>query len=1040
MIDLERLLREAAPAGAFLNRDTGEEDSSVTKRLSRWQNNAAGNSREAFARRLEWEGLTAETAGSVLGDERPLNPGDQWWAGVARTIFGRLAEAGSAGTRYSFPPPSRVPFAPILSPLVSLAMGQLSCEAGVPPLAPDIEAQLREPLYQRLASIMHWAVGGEFRRFRDARAARDGAWLAFEEHMRQGGWLELFARLPVLLRLLATAISLWVTETAEFLRRLEADREDLGRLFGDRDPGAVEEISSMLSDPHRGGRNVKIVHFASSLRVVYKPRSLAIDDAWFGLTAWIGQRTGVALGSPRVLNRGDWGWAEFIPHEPCKDNEAVERFYRHAGHLLCLLYVSASTDFHDENMVTCGEFPVPIDLETVFNPEPHTHGEQAAATKQFSESVREILMLPYWIEMGGQSDATDISALGSRPGTQPEMTRSCWMHPNSDEMEFVTIQQKGEQQQNAPFLADGSSLDPGRFAGRVADGFTEAYDCLMANRDVLLGADGPLAAFRNCRTRLLVRPTRVYAKVAERALSASCRGCGVDRSLEFEGLSRHLLAARETHGSRAMFRAEVRALEQLDIPYFQLRTDSRDLLDDEGNVVARNFIRTPGYERVRQRISALSVADRAFQLQMIRASFAARDFGGPDRPPVFEATALPATGEVLESGQLLDAARGLARDIESRTIWNGEEAHWIGHYALAVSGRLYVDLLGSSLYSGLAGVAVFLAAMFVVDGGPECRRAAVGAARKLRGSLANSRTSFLAAGIGGASGAGSTIYGLLKAGQILNDEETIDTALRLARLLAADGIRTDKNLDVLGGAAGAILSLLPLWKQTGEASLLEKAVVCGERLLELRTTEGAWLTGARRPMAGFSHGAAGIGLALLRLHAVAPDPRWREAGMGAFAYERTLLSPEACNWEDLRDHVEFKDRFIMASWCHGSPGVALSRLGALKLVAGEDLESPLLLDLEFGLRYLAAGEIVNNGTVCCGEMGRAEMLLEAARYLGRPELEVQARQRASCVVAGLLPAAGRPFVPGFFQGSAGIGYGLLRLIAPDRLSSILLWE
>jgi lantibiotic modifying enzyme len=73
-------------------------------------------------------------------------------------------------------------------------------------------------------------------------------------------------------------------------------------------------------------------------------------------------------------------------------------------------------------------------------------------------------------------------------------------------------------------------------------------------------------------------------------------------------------------------------------------------------------------------------------------------------------------------------------------------------------------------------------------------------------------------------------------------------------------------------------------------------------------------------------------------------------------------------------------------------------------------------------------------------MGRAEVLLEAARYLDRPELEVQAQRRASCVVTGLLPSELRPFIPGFFQGSAGIGYGLLRLAAPDRLPSILLWE
>ena len=82
----------------------------------------------------------------------------------------------------------------------------------------------------------------------------------------------------------------------------------------------------------------------------------------------------------------------------------------------------------------------------------------------------------------------------------------------------------------------------------------------------------------------------------------------------------------------------------------------------------------------------------------------------------------------------------------------------------------------------------------------------------------------------------------------------------------------------------------------------------------------------------------------------------------------------------------------------------------------------------------------NNGTVCCGEMGRAEILLEAARYLDRPDLEALAQKSASSVVAGLLPPEERPFVAGFFQGLAGIGYGLLRLSAPESLPSILLWE
>ncbi|MGA7416167.1 MAG: hypothetical protein WBW33_37200, partial [Bryobacteraceae bacterium] len=132
MIDLERLLRRAAPlaaspANTFLNRDAGEEDGSAAKRLSRWRNNAAENSSEAFADRLDWEGLTPETVESVLGDERPLHPGDDLWAPAARRIVQHLTESGATSQDDSGPVPSDhsgrlpgsgVPFGPILAPLV----------------------------------------------------------------------------------------------------------------------------------------------------------------------------------------------------------------------------------------------------------------------------------------------------------------------------------------------------------------------------------------------------------------------------------------------------------------------------------------------------------------------------------------------------------------------------------------------------------------------------------------------------------------------------------------------------------------------------------------------------------------------------------------------------------------------------------------------------------------------------------------------------------------------------------------------------------
>jgi lantibiotic modifying enzyme len=87
--------------------------------------------------------------------------------------------------------------------------------------------------------------------------------------------------------------------------------------------------------------------------------------------------------------------------------------------------------------------------------------------------------------------------------------------------------------------------------------------------------------------------------------------------------------------------------------------------------------------------------------------------------------------------------------------------------------------------------------------------------------------------------------------------------------------------------------------------------------------------------------------------------------------------------------------------------------------------------------------------LCCGSMGRIDFLIESGRRLGRVELLDEARQRASVVVRRaarkrqyklLAQAPGVADSLSLFQGTAGIGYQLLRLAHPDRLPSVLLWE
>ena len=112
--------------------------------------------------------------------------------------------------------------------------------------------------------------------------------------------------------------------------------------------------------------------------------------------------------------------------------------------------------------------------------------------------------------------------------------------------------------------------------------------------------------------------------------------------------------------------------------------------------------------------------------------------------------------------------------------------------------------------------------------------------------------------------------------------------------------------DLIAGMAGSALGRLALADELGDPRLVERARATGEILISRATvTSHGWSwagQGRRYPaqLCGISHGAAGIGWALLELFAATGDDRFRAGATGAFAYERSWLDQSAGRWPDLR--------------------------------------------------------------------------------------------------------------------------------------------
>src|SRR3990172_1892395 len=119
---------------------------------------------------------------------------------------------------------------------------------------------------------------------------------------------------------MGTSLDSWIDGSATLLERLEADQPALEEAFGEEAGlGSVVDIETDLSDPHRAGRSVAVLTFASGLRVVYKPKEVGLEAAYFALLDCL-NRWGAPLGlkTLRVVERPEYGWVEHAQYLPCR--------------------------------------------------------------------------------------------------------------------------------------------------------------------------------------------------------------------------------------------------------------------------------------------------------------------------------------------------------------------------------------------------------------------------------------------------------------------------------------------------------------------------------------------------------------------------------------------------------------------------------------------------------------------------------------------------------------------------------------------------
>ncbi|MFN7976716.1 MAG: type 2 lanthipeptide synthetase LanM [Vicinamibacterales bacterium] len=734
--------------------------------------------------------------------------------------------------------------------------------------------------------------------------------------------------------------------------------------------------------------------------------------------------------------REGYGWTAFAATATFTSREAVTEYYRTAGALAALAWVVRARDLQMENVVATTAGPVVIDAEMCAPPTRDVDVDELGRARVESVLTSGLVTTAH---VGPAEAVFDIGGLRGDGVTPTALGRRHWHGVDTAALAVETSRLVTAPTANRVLL-EGALQDPRDHQVALLDGFTRAYRFLLAHRDSLAATDGPLRGLRAARSRVLFRPSQHYGSVQYALAAPAYQTSGALRSCALDTLNRVFNLDDARPSLWPVVTAEREALDALDLPRFTVPVDGTAVRADAGPIDVAYFVR-PGIDGVMAVVGQLADGDLATQAAQLREAL--NDGVGARLDVPLHG---PPGDAVGESAWLVGEAQSLARELTRRADRGDGRWGWTRFDAMPDGWARH------TVYDGTLGTAVFFAALARVTGDRAYAERAAAIARDAR-TLAETAPlgAVSAIGIGGGSGAGSIVYGFALLTALTGDGAALAAARRVAAGLTPEVAAAATTFDVTGGAAGSVLALLALDAIDGDGGWADRARPFGQRLLETAVETGVdgagWPARRGRPIAGFAHGSAGIALALARLTAATGDARYHTAALRACTHERSLFAPTLGNWPVVGalDPVTGSGHSVMTAWCHGAAGIALSRVA----MPGS-ASTALAADADLALAQTTAASLSALDQVCCGNLGRADILLTASRAAGRAALADEARalvrrvaDRASRRQAYGLRASGvdyRVADPGFFRGLAGIGYVLLRAAAPDTLPSVLAFE
>lgn len=569
-----------------------------------------------------------------LDDDDPLPE----WAHAVRRIVVEF------DTRYVPPEelPDRIsssPFGTLLYPIADLLTDRMERRELLDSEIFDgrVQGQIEDAFVGRVSWFTSQALHLEFQVFRQRHGADEESldpdsmtlFERFRQYQAQEGFADTLMRYPMAARYLGLAVLQWSNWVNELLTRIETDYDEIRNTFGLSADDTISGIRVGEGDFHNEGRSVTRLEFDSGRAVYYKPRDTRIEDVYNRLCEYITDIDDFEhdLIQLDVLSKDRYGYVEEIGSRALtgtsEESQAeLERYYRRMGGILCLTYLTNTTDLHYENVLTDGEHPCIVDCETLFTRDViyeyfrTGHSHQKIMGAKLSGSVLNSRLLPYTtsVESGSSYGRSGI-AQTQAVETKNQIVR--WKHTNTDAMEYAVGHEEVQPESNAPRV-DGGFVSPSEYIDDLITGFEAVYEHFqdVANPVERVFDDVDL---NEAESRYLLRDTGAYAGVLQSMIAPNRLGSAGMTLLATEQLIKDADKLNR-EGYREffpLFESEQESVNRLDIPRFGI--DGTDVTEGD-DVIVSSMFEKDNVDVLRRNVSDLSETDKREQVELIKAT------------------------------------------------------------------------------------------------------------------------------------------------------------------------------------------------------------------------------------------------------------------------------------------------------------------------------------------------------------------------------------------------------------------------------------